>query len=237
MFKKKKVLCVIPARSGSKGLKNKNTTKLGNQPLIAWPINSALKSKYIDKVVVSTDSLKISKIAKKYGADVPFLRPKKFATDSASTFDVMKHSIKFLEKKNQFFDYILCLEPTSPLTSAIDINNAINLLHKNFYKADSVVSVSRCNSQHPEYLFLKLKNNLLRRYKSKTKVYKRRQNLSDVYFIDGSLYLTKIKSLLSNSSFISKKTMPLIMPKYKSFEIDDKIDLLIYKSLVKKYGK
>ena len=99
MFKKKKILCVIPARAGSKGLRNKNTAKLGNQPLIAWPIRAALKSKYLDMIVVSTDSLRISKIAKKYGADVPFLRPQKFATDSASSVDVIKHAIKFLEKK------------------------------------------------------------------------------------------------------------------------------------------
>jgi N-acylneuraminate cytidylyltransferase/CMP-N,N'-diacetyllegionaminic acid synthase len=237
MFKKKKVLCVIQARSGSKGLKNKNITKLGNQPLIAWPINSALKSKYVDKVVVSTDSLKISKIAKKYGADVPFLRPKKLATDSAGTVDVIKHAIKFLEKKNDFFDYVICLESTSPLSSSKDINNAISILHNNSYKADSIVGVGRCTSQHPEYLFLKGKNSLLKRYLSKRNIYKRRQDLSDVYFIDGSLYLSKVKSLFLNNSFVTKKTIPLIMPKYKSFEIDDYIDLLIYRTLIKKYEK
>lgn len=237
MFKKKKILCVIPARSGSKGLKNKNTAKLGNHPLIAWPINSALKSKYIDKVVVSTDSLKIFKIAKKYGADVPFLRPKKLATDNASTVDVIKHVIKFLEKKNEFFDYVLCLESTSPLSSSKDIENAIGILHNNSYKADSIVGVGRCTSQHPEYLFLKKKNNLLKRYLSKRNIYKRRQDLSNIYFIDGSLYLTKVKSLFLNNSFISKRTIPLVMPKYKSFEIDDHIDLLIYRALIKNYEK
>ena len=237
MFKKKRILCVIPARSGSKGLRNKNITKLGKIPLIAWPIRSALKSKYLDMVIVSTDSLRISKIAKKYGAEVPFLRPKKLATDSASTVDVMKHAIKFFEKRNKFFDYILCLEATSPLTSVKDINNAINLLYKNSYKADSLVGVSRCTSQHPEYLFSKLKNNLIKRYLNKGKVYKRRQKLSDLYFIEGSLYLSKIKSLFLNSSFIPKKTIPFIIPKYKSLEIDDKIDLLIYKSLIKKYAE
>lgn len=235
MFKKKKILCVIPARSGSKGLRNKNTTRLGNQPLIAWPIRSAMKSKYLDMVVVSTDSKKIFNIAKKYGAEIPFLRPKKLSTDSAKTTAVIKHAIKFLEKKNEFFDYVLCLEPTSPLTSSKDINNAINLLYYNSYKTDSVVGVSNCISQHPEYLFLKGKNNLLKRYLNKSNIYNRRQDLNDLYFIDGSLYLIKVKTLFLNNSFISKRTMPIVMPKYKSFEIDDNIDLLIYRTLIKKY--
>jgi N-acylneuraminate cytidylyltransferase/CMP-N,N'-diacetyllegionaminic acid synthase len=236
MFKKKKILCIIPARFGSKGLKNKNIIKLGNQPLIAWPIKAALKSKYIDMVLVSTDSLKIAKIAKRYGAEVPFLRPEKLARDNSSTIDVIKHTVKFLKKEEKYFDYILCLESTSPLTSAKDIDNSINILFKNSSKANSIVSVSNCSSQHPEYLFYKKKNNLLKRYLNK-KEYLRRQDLSNLYFIDGSLYLSKVKSLFLNNSFISKKTISFIMPKQKSFEIDDYTDLLIYKILIKKYEK
>jgi N-acylneuraminate cytidylyltransferase/CMP-N,N'-diacetyllegionaminic acid synthase len=131
---------------------------------------------------------------------------------------------------------VLCLESTSPLTTANDIDNAINILTKNYNKANSVVSVSHCSSQHPEYLFYKKKNNLLKRYLNKKK-YSRRQDLEKYYFIDGSLYLSKVSSLFSNNSFITKKTIAFIMPKYKSFEIDDDIDLLIYKSLIKKYAK
>jgi N-acylneuraminate cytidylyltransferase/CMP-N,N'-diacetyllegionaminic acid synthase len=134
MFNKKKILCVIPARSGSKGIKNKNTKKLGGQPLIAWPIKAALKSRYLDMVLVSTDSLKISKLAKKYGAEVPFLRPKELATDTAATVNVIKHAIKFLNKKLYIFDYVLCLEPTSPLTSGNDIDNAIDQAFNNIGK-------------------------------------------------------------------------------------------------------
>jgi N-acylneuraminate cytidylyltransferase/CMP-N,N'-diacetyllegionaminic acid synthase len=237
MFKNKKILCVIPARSGSKGIKNKNIIKLGGQPLIAWPIKSALKSKYLDMVVVSTDSSKISNIAKRYGAEVPFLRPKKLATDNSSTIDVIKHAIKFFEKERKYFDYILCLESTSPLTSAKNIDKSINILFTNSNKANSIVSVCNCSSQHPEYLFYRKKNNLLKRYLNKNNNYPRRQNLSNLYFIDGSLYLSKVKSLFLNNSFISKKTISFIMPKYKSFEIDDYTDLLIYKTLIKKYEK
>lgn len=237
MFKKKKILCVIPARSGSKGIRNKNIKKLGGHPLIAWPIKTALKSRYLDMVLVSTNSLKISKIAKKFGAEVPFLRPKKLASDTATTVNVIKHAIKFLSKELYIFDYVLCLEPTSPLTSSNDIDNAIKILSKNYSKANSIVSVSYCSSQHPEYLFNIKNNNLLKRYLDKKK-YLRRQDLKKCYFLDGSLYLSKVNSLLSNNSFITKKTMAFIVPKYKSYEIDDRIDLLIYKSLIKKkYAK
>ena len=96
---KKKVLCVIPARKGSKGLRNKNIKKLNKIPLIAWSILTAKKCKLIDEIIVSTDCPKISKIAMKYGANVPFIKPKKFATDKASSFSVLKHAIDFLKKK------------------------------------------------------------------------------------------------------------------------------------------
>ncbi len=94
-----KILCIIPAREGSKGLKNKNLKRLNNHPLIAWSIFAAKKCKKISEIVVSTDSLKISKISKKYGVSVPFIRPKKLATDKASTFSVLKHAIDYFKKK------------------------------------------------------------------------------------------------------------------------------------------
>mgnify|MGYP001164150906 FL=1 len=96
---KKKVLCVIPARKGSKGLRNKNIKKLNKIPLIAWSILTAKKCKLIDEIIVSTDCPKISKIAMKYGANAPFIRPKKLATDKASSFSVLKHAIDFFKKK------------------------------------------------------------------------------------------------------------------------------------------
>ena len=125
MIEKKKIICIIPARKGSKGLKNKNIRRLNNIPLIAWSILLAKKCNEIDDIIVSTDSVKISKIAKKYGAKVPFIRPKKLATDKASSFNVIKHTINFFKKKNIFYDYVLLLEPTSPLRELKDINFCI----------------------------------------------------------------------------------------------------------------
>jgi N-acylneuraminate cytidylyltransferase/CMP-N,N'-diacetyllegionaminic acid synthase len=232
---KKKILCIVPARFGSKGLKKKNIIKLGKYPLIAWPIKAALKCKYIDKVIVSTDSKKIAAIAENYGAEVPFLRPTKLSTDKVSTVSVIKHALNFFKKKNIIFNYVLCLECTSPFTSSKDINLAINLFFRK--KADSLIGVGLCSARHPDYLFYQNNDLFLSKYINKKK-YLRRQNLKNIFFIDGSLYLSKVQSLFNNNSFISKRTLPYIMPKHKSFEIDDKIDLLIYKTLLKNnYGK
>lgn len=226
---KKKILCIIPARQGSKGLKNKNIIKLGKDPLIAWPIKAALKSKYLEKVIVSTDSKKISNIAIKYGADVPFLRPKKLANDKASTVDTIKHALNFFKRKNIIFNYVLCLECTSPFTNSKEINLAIKYFFKK--KAESLIGVGLCSSKHIDYLFFQKKNFFLSKLTNKRKDL-RRQNLKKFFFIDGSLYLSSVKSLFKNNSFISNRTLPFVMPKHKSFEIDDKIDLLIYQTLL-----
>ena len=155
-----KILAVIPARGGSKGIKNKNIKSLCGHPLIAWTIMKAKRSKFIEKVVVSTDSKKIAYISKKYGASVPFIRPKKYATDKANDFIVLKHAINFFTTKGEKFDYIIMLQPTSPLRELKDINNSINkVLKKNI---DALVSVSKVEVQHPRFIYsIKNKDNLV----------------------------------------------------------------------------
>ena len=125
MKNKKRVIAIIPARSGSKGLKNKNILILKGKPLIYYPIKAAKKSNLVDDVVVSTDSKKYKKIAEKYGAKCPFLRPKKISSDNSSSFDVVDHVIRFFKNRNIFYDYLVLLEPTSPKTTYIDLNNAL----------------------------------------------------------------------------------------------------------------
>lgn len=111
-----KILAIIPARKGSKGLKDKNIKDFCGKPLICWTIQSAIKCKFIDKVIVSTDSKKIKDISIKYGAEVPFFRPKKYSDDKAKTLDAVNYTVKKLEKdKSYFADYIVTLQPTSPL--------------------------------------------------------------------------------------------------------------------------
>tara|TARA_B100001057_G_scaffold326756_1_gene327037 strand:- start:13262 stop:13993 length:732 start_codon:yes stop_codon:yes gene_type:complete len=233
MKNKSKIICIIPAREGSKGLKNKNIKKLENLPLIAWSILAAKKCKLIDEIIVSTDSIQISKIAKKYGAKVPFIRPKKFSKDKSSTFSVLEHAINFYKKKNFFFDYILLLEPTSPLRDYKDIDFCLKKVLKN--KINSMVSVTKVINQHPLFLYALNKKNILVPYlKNKQKLYVRRQDVNSLYYLEGSIYLSKVTTLLKKKTFYHEKTQAFVVDKWKSLEIDDIDDFNFVKFYVKK---
>tara|TARA_B100000780_G_C21110193_1_gene448575 strand:- start:515 stop:1216 length:702 start_codon:yes stop_codon:yes gene_type:complete len=216
---KKKVLCVIPAREGSKGLKDKNIKILNKKPLIAWSILAAKKCKLIDKIIVSTDSLKISKIAKKYGASVPFIRPKKFAADKSSSFSVLKHAIEFYKNKNIYFDFILMLEPTSPLRNPKDVDFCINKIKKR--NIETLVSLTKVVDQHPIFLYSISKENILKPYLKPKKLYVRRQDISPLFYLEGSIYISKISTLLKEKTWYHKKTQAFLTEKWKSLEIDD----------------
>ena len=127
MIKEGKLLALITARGGSKRLPKKNILKLANKPLIAWTIEASLKSPYIDEVIVSTDDVEIAEISRSYGADVPFIRPPELATDNASSIDVLKHAVLTLNNLDRHFDYLILLQPTSPLRKATHINEAIKM--------------------------------------------------------------------------------------------------------------
>lgn len=230
---KKKVLCVIPARGGSKGLKNKNIKLLNKKPLIAWSILAAKKCKLIDKIIVSTDSLKISKISKKYGAEVPFIRPKKFATDKASSFSVLKHSIEFYRNRNINFDFILMLEPTSPLREPKDIDFCINRIKKK--NIETLVSLTKVIDQHPSFLYSINKRNILKPYIKSKKLYLRRQDISLLYYLEGSIYISKVSTLLKEKTWYHKKTQGFLVDKWKSLEIDDIDDFKLAKFYMKNH--
>ena len=142
MYKNNSFLAIVPARGGSKGLPGKNIKELCGKPLVAWSIEAGLKSKYVDEVMVSTDDEKIAEISKKYGANAPFLRPSELASDTATTFDAVKHTIDYYKNElKKEFDYIVLLEPTSPLREVCDIDRAIEILLES--KADSIVGICK----------------------------------------------------------------------------------------------
>lgn len=225
------VLAVIPARAGSKGLAQKNLLNLNGHPLVAWSIMAGLESKYIDSVLVSTDSCEIQEIAQEYGAEAPFLRPSKLAQDNSSSYKVVEHAIHFLrENQGREYDYIALLEPTSPLRTAEDIDEAILLLHQN-KEATSVVGIGKCENQHPDFLVSKNNAGFISNYGKKKLAHRRRQELSKVYFLEGSIYLSRSESLEKEKSFYQKKTIGLEFPKWKNYEIDDIIDFMIIERL------
>lgn len=231
LINNKKILTIIPARKGSKGLKNKNILNVNGKPLIYWPIAAAKKSKFIDEVTLSTDCKATKRLGKKFGANVPFLRPKNISKDDSTTFEVIKHSINFFSKQKIFFDYLLLLEPTSPLTTTKDIDYAIKHLLKN-KKFDSVISVAENVTGHPKYS-VKLNKEGKAIPIGKSLNLFRRQKLDKIYCYSGNFYFSKIKTLLKKKTFYHNKTLAIISEKFKAIEIDDYIDLLIADKVMK----
>tara|TARA_B100000035_G_scaffold314368_1_gene330442 strand:- start:1133 stop:1840 length:708 start_codon:yes stop_codon:yes gene_type:complete len=225
----KRILGIIPARSGSKGLKNKNIKVFAGKPLIYWTIKEAKKVKNINKLIVSTDSKKIATIAQKYNVEVPFLRPKNISKDQSSSFELLRHAINYYKKKKIFFDYLVLLEPTSPLRTSKDINYCIEFVKKN--KIKSLISVSKVKSQHPANL-LKLRKNRKLNLK-KNKFIPRRQMLESFFYPEGSIYISEINLILRTRTFYNKETCTVTFPDWKSFEIDDIKDFKFVENLFK----
>ncbi len=234
MIKNKRILTIITARKGSKGLKDKNVRKINGKELFLWPVNAAVKSKYIDLVTISTDSEKIINISKKKNIFIPFKRPNKLSGDKSSSINTVIHMINFLKKKKLFFDYVVILEPTSPLTTTYDLDKAIELIVKN--RADSLISLYHTSRYHHSFHYKFSKN---KRVKSifNVKKNKRRQDLDKTYFMDGSLYICDVNFLLKNKLIVGNNTVGFITSKVKSFEIDDFIDYEIIKFLKKNEKK
>lgn len=236
MINNYRVLAIIPARLNSKGLKKKNIKKLNGFPLISYSIKSAKKSKFVDKIFVSTESKIIKKIAEKYGADVDFLRPKKLSLDHSKTFDVIKHVITVMKKKGLQFEYVALIEPTSPLRKKNDIDKAITLLHKNRNNFDSLISVGEI-SQLPNLLKKIIINNKIVSAFPKLKKISRRQDSQDYFFPYGVVYLAKIKNLLHERTFYCKNSLGMKIDRFQCYEIDDIDDLICVEALLKKYKK
>jgi len=226
----KNILTVIPARKGSKGLPGKNIKILIDKPLIAWSIEQALASKYIGDVYVSTDCAEIANVAIKYGAKVPFLRPDYLARDETSTADVLIHLIDELENQGFTYDYILLLEPTSPLRDTKDIDRAFEKLLTE-ENAKSIVGVGSVESQHPSFC-VKIDNNGFLVSENNFKVL-RRQDLEPLFFYEGSVYLSEINWYKNHKNFYTNKTLGYVFPKWKNYEIDDLTDFVIVEALLK----
>lgn len=224
----KKILAIVPARAGSKGIKDKNIIGLNGKPLIAYSIEAGLKSKYINKVLVSTDGEDIAKLAKEYGAEVPFLRPKHLSSDTAKTIDCVIHCIQELKNKGEKYDYIVLLQPTQPLRQAWHIDESIELIIKK--DEDTLVSVSKVK-EHPILVRTLDESghaiNLLEGSSTK-----RRQEFPNFYKVNGAIYINKINENLNNETSLNDNKLVYIMDEKYDVDIDETIDLQIAEILL-----
>ncbi|MBW2554728.1 MAG: acylneuraminate cytidylyltransferase family protein [Deltaproteobacteria bacterium] len=224
-MKDKKTLAVITARGGSKGIPRKNIRTLLDKPLIAYTIQAALQSRTLNKIIVSTDDETIAHVSEQYGAEVPFLRPKHLASDNATSLSVLQHAVRYLEEKECLLaDIIVCLQPTSPLRSAEDIDQAVTLCLSS--GADSVVSLCQVEC-HPYWMKKVVAGNVYPLMEIDDEKYSRRQDLPPVYQLNGAIYVTRRKVLLEEKRLLGKHTLPYIMPRERSIDIDTPIDFKI----------
>jgi N,N'-diacetyl-8-epilegionaminate cytidylyltransferase len=222
------------ARSGSKGIKNKNLKTFNKRPLISWAIKDSLNSKFITKAFVSTDSKKIAATAKKAGAIVPFLRPKKLSTSTSPEYLSWQHAIKFLKKQKDLPDLFVSVPCTSPLRTSKDLDNMITLFIKE--KADFVVGI--CDSHRSPYFNLMKKNHkkLVLFSNLKKKIF-RRQDTPKTFDLTTFAYIAKPDYILNKSNFYSGKSRGYyISDKFRSIDIDTLEDLEYAEFLNKKYG-
>lgn len=212
----KKIIAIIPARSGSKGLKDKNIKDLNGKPLIAYTIEEAKKSEVFDRIIVSTDSKIYAEISRKFGAEVPFLRSEENSSDKAGSWDVVKEVLSKLDEK---YDIVVLLQPTSPLRDAIDIKEAINM----FFKKNAETLTTVCETDHPAFWCNTLDSNFSMKDFIKKEHRKRRQELPKTYTLNGAIYIIKTECL-ENPDFNSEKSFAYIMEKSHSIDIDNILD-------------
>jgi len=221
MLNKRKILSIIPARSGSKGLPNKNIINLINKPLIAWTIEASISSKFITNTIVTSDSDEILSISKDYGANT-LKRPKILSDDNSSAESVVNHVLKDLKKEKDHYDYLIYLQPTSPLRDKFEIDNAINLFFEK--EVDLIISVYEIDRKYLK-LFLENEEGYIQGIPENNFHSKNRQTLPKVYMPNGAIYIIKTDSFISNNGFISNNTLPYVMSKSISIDIDNIKDL------------
>ena len=219
-------IAIIPARAGSKRIKNKNIINIFGKPMIQRTIEILLKSKLFDMIIVSSDSKKIQNISRKAGAKVLFTRPKNLANDFVGTFEVINHTINHLMSINILPQYVCCVYPTSIMLKPSDIKNSYKKIREK--NCDFVLSVT--DYGHPPQRGFYLKNNSLRVLNKK--FYKQRtQDLDKIYHDAGQFYWGKTSSWLKNKFMFSKKCFGLILPRHRAIDIDDKEDLYMLKKV------
>ncbi len=216
---------LIPARGGSKGIPRKNIKLIGGKPLIVWTIEAALRSSLLSAVVVSTDDLEIADVARRAGAQVPFMRPAELAQDQTPGLDPVLHALNKLPQ----FDSVLLLQPTSPLRTTADIDACLQLAL--LHNAPSVVSVSETDT-HPYWTYRVTEDQALRRFVDAEPI-ARRQDLPQAFALNGALYFADANWLRSSGTFVGPETLAYVMAKERSVDLDTPLDWKLAELLLK----
>lgn len=227
MMNSPKILAIIPARGGSKGVPRKNIKLLVGKPLIAWTIEEAKKSKYISKLILSSEDDEIINVAKEYDCEVPFKRPIELAQDNTPGIDTILHAIE----QCPGYDYIILLQPTSPLRTSEDIDDFISY----FINQNVNACVSVCEpSKSPYWMYqLGTSNNLIPLLKENASI-SRRQDLPKAYELNGALYIANIEWIKQTKNFVTDETVAYVMPVNRSYDIDTIDDFQICEYLLEK---
>jgi CMP-N-acetylneuraminic acid synthetase len=226
-----KILAIIPARGGSKGIVKKNIKKLNGKPLLVWTLLECSKLDSNIDVIVSTDDREIAKVSKEYNFEVLSLRPDYLSTDEAETISVLQYELLKHEKRTKkYYDYVLLLQPTCPLRKVKHINDCVNLLEESI---DSVVSVKKIESEHPFRMKRIVSERLVNYIDQGFEDMRPRQKLPPVYIRNGAVYLTKSDLIREGKSIVGEACLPYIMSEESSVNIDHELDFLLAEYILK----
>ncbi len=229
MLTNKKILAIIPARGGSKGVPRKNLRLLAGKSLLAWSFEAARNSVYIDRVILSSEDEEIIALAKQIGLDVPFVRPKELAQDETPGIAPVLHAMEKLQADN--YTHIVLLQPTSPLRQTQDIDGAIKLCLE--HNAPACISVSP--AEHPPWWMFRLDpNNRLLPFMDPEQMPLRRQDAPKAYQLNGAVYVAECAYLAKHKSFMSDETIAYTMPLERSLDIDNELDFMLAEALLQK---
>lgn len=224
-----KVLGLIPARGGSKGIPRKNIRPLGGKPLIAWTIEVARNSQYIDRLVVSTDDQEIADTVRKWGADVPFMRPAELASDTARGIDVVLHALRELPE----YDVVVLLQPTSPFRTVTDVDGAVSLWKK---CGETVVGVTEARKS-PYWMYLLDEEGRLQSLLTKAGETTNRRELPPAYALNGAVYVAGHQELQEQQTFLTPMSRGYEMPRERSIDLDSEEDWEYAEWMIERSGQ
>lgn len=230
MFKEKKILGIIPARGGSKGIKRKNLVELGGKPLIQYTIEECFNSKHLTNFLVSTDDREIINFSKYLNSWVPFIRPKEISTDISDSKDVALHALNYVNSVGHHYDYLMLLQPTTPFRSSSMIDEAIEMIIDK--KSDALVSIIDVGANHPFRMYSINNNNKIEAIYNSENPMLARQHLPKFYIRSGDIYLIKTDVFREKFTFLPKNTLGFIIDENKHINIDTPLDLKIAELLL-----